>query len=515
MTQVVIFSDTSLQDNEETFSSKEKFGDIIFELPAKSAGAYRIATEVRKEGFTCQVISLCFYFSIEEIRELCKKFITKDTLVVGLSTTFWEINSTTGNTRKKIIQEILSYARNLKQPKIVIGGTLASYYSDKIPVDASFNGFSEGKFIKYLKSISMGSPLQNPDRYSLTNNPEYDYDRTSDFDFNNSQIIYEPNDCMDYGESTVLETARGCIFSCDFCAYPLNGKKKLDYIKNEHVLLEELIRNYDQYGISTYTLSDDTFNDSTYKLEKILSVTSKLPFKIKFVCYARLDLIHAHREQIQLLKELGLAGVFFGVETLNPKSGKAIGKGLDPEKQKELLFDLKNSYWKNDVNITIGLISGLPFETEKSHKATIDWIMNKEECLVDRIRPAPLGVPNPLLDKYPFKSKFQLNATSLGFYWPDKNSHSWKNFNSEIKSFDRAIEMSQEIYQASKSRHLVHKGNFSLPLVANISKYDTVAKTFNDLLYMDNVVYSEWYMNNRSHMIRSYVDSYKNRIMNL
>jgi radical SAM superfamily enzyme YgiQ (UPF0313 family) len=515
MTQVVIFADSSLQDNEEVFESKDNFGDIIFELPAKSAGPYRIATEVRKQGYMCQVVNLCFYFSVEEIRELCRKFITSDTLIVGLSTTFWFHGSANGEHRRAVIREIYKFTRDMKTPKLVFGGTLSTYYSDAISADASFTGFAEGKFLKYLDAVINNKPIPEADRYSSKNNPEYDSDRVSDFDFNSSQIIYHKTDCVDQGESKVIETARGCIFSCDFCAYPLNGKKKLDYIKNDDVLQEELIRNYEDHGIYLYTLSDDTFNDSTAKLERIHKIVTSLPFRIKFVSYVRLDLIHSHREQIQLLKEMGLAGAFFGVETFNHNSGKAIGKGLDPEKQKELLYDLKSTYWKNDVNITLGMISGLPYETMKSHQDTIDWIMNEKECLVDRIRPAPLGIPNPLIDKYPFKSKFQLNATKLGYYWPNKDSSNWKTFSHEVKTFEQAVDMSQELYRAAASRYLVHKGNFSLPLVANISKYDKTPKSFDDLLYMDRKEYSKWYMENRHHMIDAYVSDYKRKIMSL
>lgn len=498
MAHVVIFSDTSRHGNEQ------KFGDNINSLPIKGAGPYRIATEVRKKGFTCQVISLCFFFSLEEISIICKKFINEETLIVGFSTTFWRFNWNSGEYKEKILDQILTYTRNLKTPKIVLGGTLSAYLRDKITVDASFNGYSENEFIQYLESVANKVTYSEPDKVL----PTQDY-----FDFNKSQIIYEPNDCIDYGESMVIEIARGCIFKCNFCAYPLNGKKKFDYIKYNEVLREEFIRNYEQYGIKTYTLSDDTFNDSTFKLEQMYAITRNLPFKISFICYARIDLLYAHREQIELLKEIGLKGVFFGIETFNTQAGKALGKGLDPEKQKELLYDLKSKYWKNDINIEIGLITGLPFETESSHQSTIDWVLNEKECIVDRVDPNPLWVPNPLLDKSSYKSKFQLEALKYGFFWPDKNSHNWKNLNFEIKSYERANQMAKEIYLAAKSRYLVFKTNFGLPIVSNVAKYSLEPKSFDDLVSMDNVSFVKWYSKNREHMINSYINNYKKQII--
>ena len=515
MYDVVLFADSSLTDNEEAWTNKDRFGDIIFEIPTKSAGPYRIASEVRKHGYTCQIIHLCFYFDIEEIKEICRKFIGPNTLAVGLSTTFWNLNTKKADHRVEFLKSIFAHRKKFQELKIVIGGTMSGFYAGRFKADASFNGFSEGKFINYLNALKNKIELPVPQRYSTTGTPEYDYDKPTEFNFNSSQIKYEVNDCVIHGESKVIEIARGCIFNCDFCSFPLNGKKKLDYIKEEEILRLELIENYEKFGIQNYTLSDDTFNDSTYKLEFMHNIISKLPFKIQFVCYLRLDLLHAHREQISLLKEMGLVGAFFGVETFNHASGKEIGKGLDPMKQKELLYDLKKYHWKNEVNITLGMISGLPFETKQSHQETVNWILNENECLVDRIRPAPLMVINPLLNTTPYNSQFQINASKHGFYWPDKNSNAWKNMFHEVKSFQQATEMSQEMYMAARSRNLTYQGNFLLPLVANIAKYEKNPKSLKHLVTMDKLEYANWYMENRQTLITSYVNDYKQKIMSL
>ena len=112
------------------------------------------------------------------------------------------------------------------------------------------------------------------------------------------------------GETLPIEVSRGCIFKCKFCAFPLNGKSKLDYLRDPILIKEELQYNYEKYGTTHYFLSDDTFNDSTTKVEQIHKVVTSLPFKIKFTTYLRLDLLHAHQEQISMLEEMGLASPF-------------------------------------------------------------------------------------------------------------------------------------------------------------------------------------------------------------
>lgn len=481
MIDIIIFSDSSIQDTNSSFY-----------FPTKSAGPHRIKTEVRNSGYSCEVIDLFFYFSEEEIQKLCEKLISNKTLVVGFSTTFW-YGLGENLDKKKKFATAYRYAKNLPNVKIVFAGPLASNFSEKIYADKSFNGFSDFEFIKYLDTLSKSTVDRNP------------------FDFNRSRILYSPNDCLDYGESTVIEITRGCIFKCNFCAYPLNGKKKFDYIKDKEVLKDELLQNYFNYGITNYTFSDDTFNDSMYKMDYLHNVFTSLPFKISFVSYLRLDLLNAHQEQIKLLKEMGLVGAFFGIETLNKSAGSLIGKGMDPEKVKQLLFDLKKHHWQDDVNVTIGLISGLPFETYESHNKTIEWITDKELCLVDKINIAPLNIPNPLLDKYEYKSQFQLDALKYGFYWPDPKSNSWKNYNSFVKSYDTAIAMSKEIYDASLSVKKHTRGNFALMLTSNIARYGNSPKTLQEMLKMDIDSYNLWLEENKLNMISEYVSNYKSK----
>ena len=56
----------------------------------KTAGPYRIATELRRNGFTCQVIDVSMFKEVDRLLLLLRKFIDKDTLWLGLSNTFMD-----------------------------------------------------------------------------------------------------------------------------------------------------------------------------------------------------------------------------------------------------------------------------------------------------------------------------------------------------------------------------------------------------------------------------------------
>ena len=59
------------------------------EPTTKSAGPFRIASELRKNGYTVNCIDISsFNYIKEDIREILENIITKDTLWVGISSSF-------------------------------------------------------------------------------------------------------------------------------------------------------------------------------------------------------------------------------------------------------------------------------------------------------------------------------------------------------------------------------------------------------------------------------------------
>jgi hypothetical protein len=138
-----------------------------------------------------------------------------------------------------------------------------------------------------------------------------------------------------------IEISRGCIFRCRFCAFPLLGKKKNDYIRHVDNLSAELRRNYEMFGVTNYWFNDDTFNDNVVKLEYVAEAIAKSGVKITYTAFLRADLIERFPETIPMLGDTGLVAATFGLETLHPEAKKAIGKGLDNERQFEAIRQLK------------------------------------------------------------------------------------------------------------------------------------------------------------------------------
>jgi len=68
----------------------------INHAPIRPIGAHQIADWLRKWGYTVTVIDFCNYMSTEELHNITVKHIDRDTVFVGVNSTFWsEIPYTT------------------------------------------------------------------------------------------------------------------------------------------------------------------------------------------------------------------------------------------------------------------------------------------------------------------------------------------------------------------------------------------------------------------------------------
>jgi len=391
---------------------------------AKTMGSYRIADSLRRNGFTVQVINMANSFSNEELLEVLNDFIGDSTKIIGVSTTFFQdinvkqmhalFKEGAPNSLKEVLKQIKTQYPNIK---IISGGAHSHQEIGDPTFDAVFHGYADNSVVEYALSLTgTKKPIWNTIQGTkIIEGEQYPVD------IEHLRHQWEDNDIIFPGETLPIEISRGCIFKCKFCNFQLTGKKKLDYIRDYKFLREEFIRNYEKFGVTNYTFCDDTFNDSTEKLERIHRVITDLPFKVNFITYLRLDLLHAHREQIPLLKEMGLRSGFFGIESLNLESAKAVGKGFHSEKVKEFLLELKENHFNADTesNFVCSFIVGLPYETIDSCRRTFEWCQQHDLNSVW----SPLFIRTTMR----YQSDIDKNYKKYGYRLDRGNDYSWTN----------------------------------------------------------------------------------------
>jgi radical SAM superfamily enzyme YgiQ (UPF0313 family) len=166
--------------------------------------------------------------------------------------------------------------------------------------------------------------------------------------------------------------------------------------------------------VTRYFFSDDTVNDSPEKCEMIHDVSKRLPFKLDWWGYIRLDLLTAHPKTVDWLFESGLRSAFFGIETLNPDTAKLIGKGGDRTRLFNTVRKIKQQYG-DSVNLHAGFIYGLPHESMQSLQQTTDFLLSEQNPL-DSWQAKVLNIrPNNQTYSTDFLSDLDKNYAKYGY----------------------------------------------------------------------------------------------------
>jgi radical SAM superfamily enzyme YgiQ (UPF0313 family) len=488
------------------------FGDMPdLQTYNRSSGAHRVATEIREHGYSVLVVDFANYIDYDRFVKIINLAVGSNTLAVGFSTTWFpfvlpngnvqhrepskpamRFNQEANNTSESLpmefgdVNEVGKYFNAVKsinpKTKIVIGGAKAFMYTS-LPIHNCFIGHAETMIIDYLHSLSGKGPRR-------IFNKIIDYDKKAQnptWDFRKSRIDYEPESFVLPTETLLLEVGRGCRFNCKFCSYPLIGQKNVeDYLKFEECLYNELLDNWTRFGTWKYAIVDDTFNDSTEKLEMMKRVVDRLPFKPAFWCYMRLDLIVLDKRQIQLAKDIGIREVYFGIETLNREAGKVIGKAMNPQKITDTLEECAAA-WGNDVWMLTGLICGLPNDTTETFEASCRYF-DRPDRPVGHINVTPLRIiKHTDYTKHRFNAEFEINAEQYGysFPYPDVLWRWVKNDGTDIDTFEKATELAVKWQKQLDSHMKVYKGYFYKSCLLD-PKFD-----FNALMKVTN--YSEYH----------------------
>ena len=360
---------------------------MVYDVTAKGFGGFKVAHEIRKAGYTCQVIAHQFYATEEDFQKIIYKFVGENTRAVCFSTVFSGISNPHGLVHSLYFMP--GRQRKLKEwiqdrnpnTKIILGGAVGPSLKKEIieksdtpllDIDIINNGYGDVTITEILEDID------NRKRVNFYT------DVGSRLDITNSTMQYAPEDCLQTNDMLSMETARGCIFECSFCNFGLTGKEKGSYLRSQTLLEDEIKRNWYEHGVHRYWMADDTFNDDTEKIVKIAKLKEKLDIPLEYTAFLRLDLQNRLKQE-QVLIDSGLVFAHYGIETLIPDSAVAINKGWHPDEQMAYIADLQDTPFGDQVTLFSMFMVGLPEDSKKELRIMADKICdpkyNKLDCL--------------------------------------------------------------------------------------------------------------------------------------
>ena len=442
-------------------------GDNFYDEPRvaiiRTNGAHRVAGLMRSRGLEVEVLDFFNSWELAELKQVLTAYCPD---FIGLSFGLGQLNDAKVNSFISLAKEV--------NPKIkVIAGGNQVLRNHIENIDLNFRGFADGAIddiVTYLKTgtypnktlikdVDLGLPKKVVDCTHYY----------SKFDLSNLRTNYTVNDFLSPHENLTLETSRGCIFRCKFCNFPLIGKNKNDYIRTKEDLKQEIIYNYETYGISQYSITDDTFNDNEIKINNLYEISQEIDFDLKFMCYARIDLLNARPGLLDKMVKFGVKGMFLGIESLNPETSKLIGKGFTGDKLLNYLREVKQKYPK--LNFVGSYIIGLPKETFEQARHNINFAI--DEGLIDSSPTYALHIPK------------QTGGTDVSIF-----SKEWDQYGYEEMSLDEINELlTQPKYSMIKdadyetiSKHSViwkneHMNYFDAHLGALLIRADVEPKT--------------------------------------
>lgn len=483
----------------------------------KAIGAYKIADVLRQQGYTCLVVDHLHAFSIEEIKTVLSDNLSVNTLLVGFSTTFFSniVNSKQpdgslryGQVLSGVIPqgidyetEVVQYIKSINYNcKIVVGGTRAHGNINNKNIDYSLMGYGEASAVNLANHLRTGSPLTHSYK-NIYGTIVIDNKFGEGYDFVNSKFSWSK---LDVGGAKVLpiEIARGCIFKCKFCSYPLNGKQNLDFVRHVDNLYQELQDNYTNFGVQDYSILDDTFNDNEYKLDILFAAIKRLNYTPKFWAYTRLDLLAQKPALVDKLYDIGLRAMFFGIETLHKRTGLIIGKGFDKAKQINTVQKMRNRF-NNSVLLHGSFILGLPEEPVESMHETFKHLMD-ETLPLHSFRFNGLQIHKN--EKVAFNSEIGKNYPEYGYKevspLPDTNAIqiNWEN---QYTNYHEMVTLADEFNETAHQSERMHISNqiaFSMKNLGYSEEYVSNVK-FKNVDWNDITLKKEEYIKNYKDML--------------
>jgi radical SAM superfamily enzyme YgiQ (UPF0313 family) len=493
-------------------------------LRIKPLGAWAIANVLRERGYSVLVIDFFSEIPHDDLLNILQEVIGNNTLFVGYSSTLFSENSnihknSLGNTNQfaatTLVQylppvgmenfyKINSFIKSINSNiKLVYGGTSGKHFLRHVTsaknnylIDYVFHGYSEYMICDFVDRLKSNRRQQISNKISGISIIDYDI-QGSQYDFRHARHSWTDTDIIQTGEGLPLEVARGCVFKCKFCAYPLTGKSIKDdsYIRLEENILGEIQNNYERWGTTNYLIIDDTFNERSDKIEMMARIRDRSKIDLTFSGYIRLDLVAKKPEQLDLLHDMNFRGMIFGIESLNYPSAKIIGKGLKPHEIRQTLENIKERFNSN-VLLSSGFIVGLPKETPDTIYKWSSEIMQDDYPLNSMI-----FFPLYLADNSHGASEFFKNPEKYNYQRVKNKSYSWEN---EHWNFEKCFSIAQEI---NTRTNLLAKKRFSPFAISGLSRFNLPSDLlFNSRPEDINNTY------NIELLHKNFVDSYINKL---
>lgn len=351
---------------------------MFFSLTGKrwerSLWPHRVATFLRMNDWDAEVVDFTAFWKLEELQELVRIRSSTNTVMFCFGTAFL-------NPWSPYINDFIAWLKKTyPDVPIVVGGNNA-LTTPAEGVDYWVDSYGENAILALCRHLTgtLRVPLITDSAFFGSKKVIRGLHHYPSAPLDSYLVDYEARDFMTTWDCPQIETARGCMFSCSYCNFPLLGQSK-DVSVSKEEFKRQLQLGYEKWGIVNWRVMDETFNDRPEKLQKYADAVDELGYHPWICGFARGDLVVKHKQHWDTYIRLGFLGHSMGIETFNQEAGKLVRKGMDPDKLREGLLDFQ-AY--TDINApkryraNIQMICGIPGETAESWHKSLQWLNTK------------------------------------------------------------------------------------------------------------------------------------------
>ena len=172
-----------------------------------------------------------------------------------------------------------------------------------------------------------------------------------------------------------VDCSRGCPFNCSFCTI-INVQGRKSRHRSPECIAETLRQNYLEHGIDFYFFTDDDFarNPSWEEVfDRLIKLKEEEGVPVTFMIQVD-TLSYKIPRFVEKAACAGCSNVFIGMESINPRNLKDVGKTQNHVKQYRELID---AWHAAKVSTHVGYIIGFPKDTEESIHEDVVGLMSE------------------------------------------------------------------------------------------------------------------------------------------
>lgn len=341
---------------------------------------------IEKQGYQVDVVDVKSDINAEftqrekdrVFHETIEKVVESRSSIIGLS----------GFTQE--YHDLMSLATAIRQKsnaKIVVGGIHATVLPDDFfiredsPFDAAVIGDGELPLQQLIEAERSGSvPWEDINglvfrrgkdiiHTPLSVSPLLDDMSILPYHKLDTEFYFQPQQFLTrwiYLSGVHIFTARGCPYSCTFCA---NRMRKVRYRKIDNVI-NEIRYLKETYNVDGFYIHDDTF---TIKKERVIEFCEKLiGLKYRFVWGMEGRVNQLPDPVFQALKKSGCIQIDFGVESGSEEALKRMKKGIKVKDTEEIFQRCR----KENIRTFANFLINTPGETEEDVRKTVELMEN-------------------------------------------------------------------------------------------------------------------------------------------